>query len=102
MNLAGIFAWDVDFVLDIREGDEFRLVYEELWRDGEPLDEGEILAAEFINQGESFRAIRFADPNGRVDYYTPEGRSVRKALSAHRCLSAGSAQTSIPGADTRN
>jgi murein DD-endopeptidase MepM/ murein hydrolase activator NlpD len=80
MNLAGIFAWDVDFVLDIREGDEFRLVYEELWRDGERLDEGEILAAEFLNQGETFRAIRFEDPKGRVDYYTPEGRSVRKAF----------------------
>ena len=80
MNLAGIFAWDVDFVLDIREGDEFRLVYEELWRDGERLGEGDILAAEFVNQGRAFRAIRFEDPEGRVDYYTPEGRRVRKAF----------------------
>ena len=80
MNLAGIFAWDVDFVLDIREGDQFRLVYEELWRDGERLDEGEILAAEFVNQGRAFQAVRFADPKGRIDYYTPEGRSVRKAF----------------------
>lgn len=80
MNLAGIFAWDVDFVLDIREGDEFRLVYEELWRDGERLADGDILAAEFVNQGRAFRAVRFADPDGRVDYYTPEGRSVRKAF----------------------
>jgi murein DD-endopeptidase MepM/ murein hydrolase activator NlpD len=80
MNLAGIFAWDVDFVLDIREGDQFRLVYEELWRNGELLGEGDILAAEFVNQGQSYRAIRFADPQGRVDYYTPEGRSVRKAF----------------------
>ena len=44
------------------------------------LAEGESLAAEFVNQGEAFQAIRFADPNGRVDYYTPEGRSVRKAF----------------------
>lgn len=80
MNLAGIFAWDVDFVLDIREGDGFRLVYEELWRDGERLGDGDILAAEFVNQGQAYQAVRFADPDGRVDYYTPEGRSVRKAF----------------------
>jgi murein DD-endopeptidase MepM/ murein hydrolase activator NlpD len=80
MNLAGIFAWDVDFVLDIREGDTFRLIYEELWRDGERLGDGDILAAEFVNQGRAYRAVRFADPEGRVDYYTPEGRSVRKAF----------------------
>lgn len=80
MNLAGIFAWDVDFALDIRAGDEFSLVYEEIWQDGQRLRDGEILAAEFVNQGEVFRALRFEDPQGRVDYYTPEGHSVRKAF----------------------
>jgi murein DD-endopeptidase MepM/ murein hydrolase activator NlpD len=80
MNLAGVFAWDIDFVLDIRQGDEFHLVYEELMRDGESLGEGAILAAEFINQGDSYRAIRYTTPDGRTDYFTPEGRSVRKAF----------------------
>lgn len=80
MNLAGIFAWDVDFALDIRSGDEFSLVYEEIWQDGQRLRDGEILAAEFVNQGDVFRALRFEDPDGRVDYYTPEGHSVRKAF----------------------
>jgi len=80
MNLAGIFAWDVDFMLDIREGDQFALIYEEIWQDGERLADGEILAAEFVNQGESFRAVRFKDASGRVDYYSPNGRSVRKAF----------------------
>jgi murein DD-endopeptidase MepM/ murein hydrolase activator NlpD len=80
MNLAGIFAWDVDFMLDIRTGDQFTLVYEEIWKGGEAVAEGEILAAEFINQGERFRAIRFEDAGGRVDYYTPDGKSVRKAF----------------------
>lgn len=68
MNLAGIFAWDVDFMLDIREGDQFTLVFEEIWKKGERVAEGEILAAEFVNQGERFRAIRFQDASGRVDY----------------------------------
>ena len=80
MNLAGIFAWDIDFVLDIREGDEFSLVYEEFWQDGKRIAEGEILAAEFINRGKSFRAVRYKDASGRVDYYTPDGHSVRKAF----------------------
>jgi len=80
MNLAGIFAWDVDFMLDIRSGDRFTLVYEEIWKNGKPVAEGDILAAEFVNQGETFRAIRFEDAGGRVDYYTPDGKSVRKAF----------------------
>ncbi|RMF98969.1 MAG: peptidase M23 [Gammaproteobacteria bacterium] len=80
MNLAGIFAWDIDFVLDIRRGDSFRVLYEELWRDGERLGEGRILAAEFINQGESFKAFYYEDPTGRADYYDPDGRSLRKAF----------------------
>jgi len=80
MNLAGIFAWDIDFVLDIRKGDEFTVIFEELWRDGERLTQGDILAAEFVNQGERFRALRFEDETGRADYFTPEGRSVRKAF----------------------
>ena len=80
MNLAGIFAWDIDFVLDIRQGDEFSLVYEEFWQDGKRIAEGDILAAEFVNRGKRYRAVRFKDASGRVDYYTPEGRSVRKAF----------------------
>ncbi len=80
MNLAGIFAWDIDFLLDIRQGDKFRIIVEELWRDGRRVSEGEILAAEFTNQGEIFRAIRYVDPNGNASYYTPEGRNMRKAF----------------------
>jgi len=80
MNLAGIFAWDIDFVLDIRQGDEFRIIAEELWRDGKRIAEGDILAAEFVNQGKSFRAIRFEDPEGNISYYSPKGANMRKAF----------------------
>ncbi len=80
MNLAGIFAWDIDFVLDIREGDEFIVIFEELWRDGELVKQGDILAAEFINQGEIFRALRYVGPEGQIDYFTPQGNNVRKAF----------------------
>ncbi|GHF77151.1 family M23 zinc metallopeptidase with OapA domain protein [Thalassotalea marina] len=76
INLAHIFSWDVDFALDIRKGDTFHVVYESKYVDGEYIGTGNILAAEFINQGEVFQAIRHND--GR--YYTPEGNSMRKAF----------------------
>ncbi len=82
MNLAGIFAWDVDFVLDIRTGDNYYILFEELYQDGEYISDGEIIAAEFNNNGRTIQAIRYIDSNGRSDYFTPEGQSVRKALSA--------------------
>ena len=61
MNVAGIFAWDVDFVLDIRSGDNFYIQWEEIWQDGEFVTDGEIVAAEFNNDGTTNRAIRFVD-----------------------------------------
>ena len=80
MNLAGIFAWDVDFVLDIRAGDDYYLIYEQLYQDGEYLGDGEIVAAEFNNNGRTIQAIRYVDKTGRSDYFTPEGNSIRKAF----------------------
>lgn len=80
MNIAGIFAWDVDFVLDIRSGDSYYVQWEEIWQDGEYVTDGEIIVAEFNNDGRQHQAIRFVDKNGRTDYYTPEGDSVRKAF----------------------
>ncbi|SFD74146.1 Murein DD-endopeptidase MepM and murein hydrolase activator NlpD, contain LysM domain [Thiohalospira halophila DSM 15071] len=80
MEMAGIFGWDIDFALDIREGDEFAVLYEELWRDGEHVGDGAILAAEFTNQGRTVRAVRYTDADGRNNYYTPDGRSMRKTF----------------------
>ena len=80
MNIAGIFAWDVDFVLDIRSGDNYYVQWEEIWQDGEFVTDGEIIAAEFNNNGRTHRAIRFIDDTGRSDYFTPDGHSVRKAF----------------------
>lgn len=80
MNIAGIFAWDVDFVLDIRQGDNFYVQYEEIWQEGEYVADGEIIVAEFNNNGRTHRAIRFIDSGGFSDYFTPAGDSVRKAF----------------------
>ena len=80
MNIAGIFAWDVDFVLDIRSGDNYYVQYEEIWQDGEYVTDGEVIIAEFNNNGRTSQAIRFIDDSGRSDYFTPDGHSVRKAF----------------------
>jgi murein DD-endopeptidase MepM/ murein hydrolase activator NlpD len=80
MNVAGIFAWDVDFILDIRSGDNYYVQYEEIWQDGEFVTDGEIIAAEFNNNGRQIQAIRFRDGENNTDYFTPEGDSVRKAF----------------------
>jgi len=80
MNVAGIFAWDVDFILDIRTGDNYYIQYEEIWQDDEYVTDGEIIAAEFNNNGRQIRAVRFKDGNDNTDYFTPEGNSVRKAF----------------------
>lgn len=80
MKLAEIFAYDVDFALDIREGDHFRLVYEERYLEGEKFGEGEILAAEFTNRNHNFKAVRYTDAGDNTSYYNPEGRNMRKAF----------------------
>ena len=79
MKLANIFGWDIDFVLDIRKGDRFMLVYEKVYREGEFLRDGNILAATFINQGERFQAI-FFEEGDVAGYFAPDGRNMRKAF----------------------
>ena len=78
MELANIFGWDIDFALDIRSGDHFSVIYEEMYLDGKKIKDGEIIAAEFINAGDRFRAIRYTDSKGNTDYYSQDGRSMRK------------------------
>ena len=80
LKLANIFAWDIDFVLDIRDGDRFTVVYEQIYQDGKYLHDGEVLAAEFVNNGKVYRAVRFLGNNGSTGYYTPAGLPMRKAF----------------------
>jgi murein DD-endopeptidase MepM/ murein hydrolase activator NlpD len=78
MALAGIFGWDIDFALDIRNGDTFSVVYEELYLDGEKVGDGNIIAAEFVNNNETYRAYRYTDSNDKTEYYSPDGKSMRR------------------------
>jgi murein DD-endopeptidase MepM/ murein hydrolase activator NlpD len=80
LKIADIFAWDIDFVLDIQPGDRFTVTHEHLSQDGEPIGDGDILAVEFVNRGQAYRAVRYTSPDGTSAYFTPEGRSLRKAF----------------------
>ena len=76
MDLAAIFGWDIDFAQDLQPGDSFRVVYQDKYQDDERVASGDILAAEFINQGAIYRAVLNQDGN----YYTPEGKAMRKSF----------------------
>jgi murein DD-endopeptidase MepM/ murein hydrolase activator NlpD len=80
MELANIFGWDIDFALDIRKGDKFVVLYDELYLEGEKVGEGHILAATFINQGKTYQAVRYTDKSGDTEYYSPDGKNMRKAF----------------------
>jgi len=80
MQLVEIFGWDVDFALDIRAGDRFAVIYEELYKDGNKLRDGKILAASFTNQGKTTRIVRYQYEDGHSAYFKPDGVSIRKAF----------------------
>jgi murein DD-endopeptidase MepM/ murein hydrolase activator NlpD len=80
MELADIYGHVIDFVYEIREGDQFIVTFEKRYLDGEFIEYGNILAAEFINAGESFVAVRYTDTEGDTGYYDQKGVSLRKAF----------------------
>jgi len=75
MQLADVFGGDVDFYRDLRKGDRFTVVYELYHLAGRPVRAGRLLAAEFVNQGRTLRAVHYAN-----SYYAPDGRNLRKAF----------------------
>lgn len=79
-QLNELFSGDVDFHHDLRKGDKFTVVYEMIYSNGALLSVGRIQAAEFINQGRTYRAVYFQKDAQHGDYYTPEGQSVRKTF----------------------
>ena len=81
-QLVSVLGWDIDFARDLRRGDSFSLLYEELRIDGRQVRTGDVLALEFRSQraGKPIRAFRYIDSNGATDYFTPDGRSLRRAF----------------------
>ncbi|MCK4546321.1 MAG: peptidoglycan DD-metalloendopeptidase family protein [Candidatus Eisenbacteria sp.] len=80
LELTEVFAWDIDFFLDIRKGDSFKIFFERKCLGDTTVCYGRVLAADFSVQGKSHKAVYFCDETGYDDYYTFEGGSLRKAL----------------------
>ncbi|MGL6160988.1 peptidoglycan DD-metalloendopeptidase family protein [Microbulbifer sp.] len=80
MAMADVFSSDIDFALDIRKGDRFSVIFDEEFLDGEKIGDGPIQAVTFTNQDKTFSAVRYTDVNGDTNYYTPDGKSMRKAF----------------------
>jgi murein DD-endopeptidase MepM/ murein hydrolase activator NlpD len=79
LKLSDVFAWDIDFTTDLRKGDVFKIVVVGLYQDGEFKKFGEVLSAEFINDGKVYHAYRF-EAKGKTDYYNEDGQSLRRAF----------------------
>ncbi len=81
LDLADLYAWDIDFYADVRKGDSFKIIFEKRYLDGKFVGYGNILAAEFTNQGKTFQAFRFTYPDTKEsDHYDLEGNSLRKTF----------------------
>lgn len=80
MDFAYIFGWDVDFVFDIREGDSFFLVYETAFSNGEKIENGDIVVAKFINNGNVYKANRFFTSVNKKEFFDDSGNNLQKAF----------------------
>jgi len=80
LKLARLFGWDIDFALDLRAGDQFDVYYERHSQNGSFLQDGEIYAARFVNQGRVYLTVRYTAPDGSTGYYTADGHSIEKAF----------------------
>lgn len=82
-QMTDIFHWEIDFAKEIRAGDQFSIVYQAYYIEDKLVDAGEILAVRYINRGKTYEAIRYASANGDVEYYTPQGHSLKKAFTRY-------------------
>lgn len=80
LELAKVFGYDIDFTQDLRTGDSFSVVYEDVYRDGERLRSGDIIAASFMNQGKVYHAFRYTFADGRSEYFDRDGRPMKKSF----------------------
>lgn len=80
MDLAYINGWDIDFTHDIRPGDSYSLIYEEIIINGEKVIDGDILISEFNNQDKRYIAVRFDVDKDSAEYFNLKGENVKKAF----------------------
>lgn len=81
-QLTHIFSSQIDFHRSLRKGARFGVVYEVLEADGEPVRTGKVLSAEFVNGETTYQAVWFQEPGQKGGYYSPDGKSLRRAYLA--------------------
>ena len=74
MQLANIYAWDIDFALDLRVGDKFSVLHETFIDNDKIVKTGYIVAANFINKGKEHKAVRYDKQHSKFKYYSPDGK----------------------------
>lgn len=82
LDFAHIFAWKINFATGVKKGDAFKIMYERLYNDNKAIKNGKILAAELKTNNGLLRALYFKDPEGKEDYFTPDGHSLKKPFLA--------------------
>jgi murein DD-endopeptidase MepM/ murein hydrolase activator NlpD len=82
-QMISIFDWEINFSKDIREGDQFSILYKAFYVDDTKVNTGEIIAVEYKSKTKTHQAIAHANQNGDLDYFTPEGTSLKKAFSRY-------------------
>jgi len=82
-QMAEIFGWEIDFSKDIREDDRFTIIYKAHYVENQAVGAGDIVAVTLTNRGKVYQAIRHDTPSGGHDYYTPEGKSLKKAFNRY-------------------
>lgn len=80
LKLANLFQYDIDFAQDLRQGDHFTVIYDKIYRDGHFIHDGDIVAAEFYNEGTRYTAYRYQLPNGETRWFSEDGRPLQKAF----------------------
>lgn len=80
IQIADILSSEIDFYQDLHPGDRFHVIYEAFYNAGEMMKTGNVLAVEFVNNGQTYQAIRYGEAAGKYAYYTPEGKSLHKTF----------------------
>lgn len=83
LKIADVFAWEIDFATQVQNGDSFRVLYEKRSRNGVDAGIRDVLAVEFINNGNTSKAFQYIDPSGKTSFFNENGESlVRPFLKA--------------------
>lgn len=82
-QMTEIFNWEIDFARDVRDGDQFTIIYKAYYIEDKLVGTGDILAVTYTNRNRNYQAIRYTNVNGDSDYYTPQGNSLKKAFSRY-------------------